>query len=966
MKSKTISILSIIIFLITVTNVSASTTNILSTITGRGLSISENNIYISCVSNECDGIYGTNISILHYDSQTQALGRNDVMLTGNLPINNLGTDMNYKNIKFYSTKGYYIHPSDSYPNYNPYPYYTTKSRDIQLYTWSKTSDLFGYTSALTSITAYFGNYPSITGINDISSTGIYENNTYYGTSETDYLGIIRKNFDNTQKLFNTTSNILENINPTTNINSKATYTTSFYIDEVTGVKGNFSTYFTPSEMNRGIIDVPKDYYMITDGNNVFKGNVTASKNGYAPINLNTITTCTPLLNQVGEVIYDISCSNINECLITGKIGNNALLIEYINGECNYVGNLSQYNITLTNATIYDSEYSMTDKAFYIVGKNIFARYDTGYNYTVPFEYNYTTPLCVDSNTLCNNVFTLNNNIYCNIVDSNSTSYCSNGCINLVTDNTTGETFASTFNSCETTYTPSQKTLGIDFKCSEINNTGYLYYIEQIVSPYGFLTSYIAQACSVNPIISIFNIPYANCNNSNIQELYNKYPTHTFFSQGLCTQAGGCTNDCNIIGYQECTDINTFRICGNYDTDSCLEWSNGWGCNIGQICSNGYCHTPTYGGLSNNTAFTVTPYSQSSDITSYTLDSQNKRLTVNTKNFVHIQKFSTNTPSMTTYSSRTCDYKEVPIINTNLNTIIMNETTYTFNTIGTDGTVKLTLTPANLQYTNITLKDSIGNSIDTIYVWRNSTNKELSIYDNMMNLIYTDYSVNTYDDLENLIILYTIDFSSGTYTMTYTFNRVQDTIKSTRPNIFNGMDVNTLYIQAINTTLQNVEVKTFTTPTPFTTTLKGNYEYLPCQYTSTGCRIVRTYNQNSNTPELTNYYDYNICINGLGLNNVQSPSTGLCTNLFGCGLSDTTKYLIVLFTILVIIGGFVVIGFTTDTIKMSTVVGVVISVFAFITFTVMGWIPAWILVMLIIVAIAVTIIIGSMKVSSNGV
>ncbi len=80
-------------------------------------------------------------------------------------------------------------------------------------------------------------------------------------------------------------------------------------------------------------------------------------------------------------------------------------------------------------------------------------------------------------------------------------------------------------------------------------------------------------------------------------------------------------------------------------------------------------------------------------------------------------------------------------------------------------------------------------------------------------------------------------------------------------------------------------------------------------------------------------------------------------LTGSGLSKGTKYLIVFFVMIMLIGVFVGIGFYTGTEKMSTILGVVMSVFALIIFTTFGWIPSYIFIMLIIIALASVIFIG---------
>lgn len=60
------------------------------------------------------------------------------------------------------------------------------------------------------------------------------------------------------------------------------------------------------------------------------------------------------------------------------------------------------------------------------------------------------------------------------------------------------------------------------------------------------------------------------------------------SDGACIATSGCTNECNNAGIKQCTDGNHYKTCGNYDSDSCLEWSTVSACAQGQTCSNGQC------------------------------------------------------------------------------------------------------------------------------------------------------------------------------------------------------------------------------------------------------------------------------------------------------------------------------------------------------------------------------------------
>jgi len=60
--------------------------------------------------------------------------------------------------------------------------------------------------------------------------------------------------------------------------------------------------------------------------------------------------------------------------------------------------------------------------------------------------------------------------------------------------------------------------------------------------------------------------------------------------GQCvTQPPACTNDCTL-GSRECSG-DGYRLCGNFDADSCAEWSLSTSCSAGQTCQSGLCITP---------------------------------------------------------------------------------------------------------------------------------------------------------------------------------------------------------------------------------------------------------------------------------------------------------------------------------------------------------------------------------------
>jgi hypothetical protein len=66
------------------------------------------------------------------------------------------------------------------------------------------------------------------------------------------------------------------------------------------------------------------------------------------------------------------------------------------------------------------------------------------------------------------------------------------------------------------------------------------------------------------------------------------------TNGACvTGTPTCTNDCTTSGSKQCASTTSYRTCGNYDADTCLEWSSTTNCQTGQTCSGaGTCSTTT--------------------------------------------------------------------------------------------------------------------------------------------------------------------------------------------------------------------------------------------------------------------------------------------------------------------------------------------------------------------------------------
>ncbi len=50
----------------------------------------------------------------------------------------------------------------------------------------------------------------------------------------------------------------------------------------------------------------------------------------------------------------------------------------------------------------------------------------------------------------------------------------------------------------------------------------------------------------------------------------------------------CSDECPGSGSKQCADADTWQTCANWDSDSCLEWGGDTDCQSGYVCSNGSC------------------------------------------------------------------------------------------------------------------------------------------------------------------------------------------------------------------------------------------------------------------------------------------------------------------------------------------------------------------------------------------
>jgi uncharacterized membrane protein len=116
-------------------------------------------------------------------------------------------------------------------------------------------------------------------------------------------------------------------------------------------------------------------------------------------------------------------------------------------------------------------------------------------------------------------------------------------------------------------------------------------------------------------------------------------------------------------------------------------------------------------------------------------------------------------------------------------------------------------------------------------------------------------------------------------------------------------------------------------------------------------------------DFTNYYDYTICVNGVALNNIDEVGNPYNANdflnsLFGFD-SNTPQSTKIFFAtaIIIVIFLFVLLGIWSMT-GSGTLASLLSSVFAvimFIIFAILGFYPAWIVVIIFIITAAIVVV-----------
>ncbi|MBI2676280.1 MAG: hypothetical protein HYX24_07510 [Candidatus Aenigmarchaeota archaeon] len=118
--------------------------------------------------------------------------------------------------------------------------------------------------------------------------------------------------------------------------------------------------------------------------------------------------------------------------------------------------------------------------------------------------------------------------------------------------------------------------------------------EYIVAAMGIVfgllvTSYYAQAQSQNMTDALSRLASLENNTNQLKEKVTGLENRTNYLDD--NGGSSCTDDCSVGG-RVCSSSTAYRICGNFDSDSCLEYGLATACSSGQTCTSGLCSGST--------------------------------------------------------------------------------------------------------------------------------------------------------------------------------------------------------------------------------------------------------------------------------------------------------------------------------------------------------------------------------------
>lgn len=477
-----------------------------------------------------------------------------------------------------------------------------------------------------------------------------------------------------------------------------------------------------------------------------------------------------------------------------------------------------------------------------------------------------------------------------------------------------------------------------------------------------------------------------CNNAVNYDVIND----VYYNYGECVESE-CDDDyrCLFDGYSTCDSQTSYKLCGNFDNDACLEYSESNSCLPNQQCqvtgsyNYGTCETidyTSYGETLNYPSFTLISNTASIGVNendTITLDTNN-RIRATTPKSVYSQYFGLQTllQEIDLYVAKDCDYQEEVLSTDSFTNIDICNNGWVCSGInatidGLSRYIELNNSEIEYLFTESNLNPQINTNFDLLltnnesdvlinignnlgyetylYLYRNLTDKSLSVYEgntssNTTTLLFTDTTTNTYDDLDNIDLIITLNLQTNQYD--YYFVITRDNTPRTyqvtpRQTYLNSIDRIKYKTSLGQLNINNISVYENDVLPYFNYVQKGVRQY-SCTYTQTGCFTSRHYVIGNQVPVYNNYQDKIICVDSLNGVSVKGTSVNNLSNElknYPIGL----KVFLLIFIEAVIGIIFFVVGDNENKVKHT--IGFILMVATLLLFIIVGLMPVWLFVVL---------------------
>lgn len=365
-----------------------------------------------------------------------------------------------------------------------------------------------------------------------------------------------------------------------------------------------------------------------------------------------------------------------------------------------------------------------------------------------------------------------------------------------------------------------------------------------------------------------------------------------YSYGVC-ESTGCTNECSFELQRECTSFDSYRRCGNYDDDVCLEWSPITECLTNQYCAPvGTCQEINYSEYDSTILYPSFFHTveQLNDDNTQTSKDGTGQYNIITELTYHNQRFSVVTPEPTTtlYTGLVCDYQENKVLTTtnySFTNLTSTEQISLNRTVTQNAILELDFNVSNYELVNNTLYIDLNNDIDkgiSLEFVFDTTNKLLTVYEGTQVSpqqfeFFQDTTSALTNDVENINIKI---FSSVEEQNYHAYITVERESKTTSYQTVTRDFLTALtyynYIDLVNTNVTNtnfyISLNEVVSELPFFEQRdKGDFGSYTCLYSTTGCRDVRIYGSGVDIPTYFNYVEETICVNALSTDVSQTAS-----------------------------------------------------------------------------------------------